>query len=40
MEKFIDWLKANGYQYKDEDIYLEACTHSSYTIIFDGTQNA
>lgn len=30
MEKFIDWLKANGYQYKDEDIYLEACTHSSY----------
>ena len=30
MEKFIDWLKANGYQYKDEDIYLEACTISSY----------
>ena len=30
MEKFIDWLKANGYQYKDDDIYLEACTHSSY----------
>ena len=32
MEKFIDWLKANGYQYKDEDIYLEACTHSSYAM--------
>ncbi len=30
MEKFIDWLKANGYKYKNEDIYLEACTHSSY----------
>ena len=30
MEKFIDWLEANGYSYKDEDIYLEACTHSSY----------
>ena len=22
MEKFIDWLKANGYQYKDEDIFI------------------
>ena len=30
MEKFIDWLDANGYQYRDENIYLEACTHSSY----------
>ena len=30
MEKFIDWLKANGYKYNNEDIYLEACTHSSY----------
>ena len=30
MEKFIDWLKANGYKHKNEDIYLEACTHSSY----------
>ena len=30
MEKFIDWLKVNGYKYKNEDIYLEACTHSSY----------
>ena len=29
MEKFIDWLKANGYQYKDEDIYQEDCTQSS-----------
>ena len=30
MKTFTIWLEKNGYEYKNEDIYLEACTHSSY----------
>lgn len=30
MEKFTDWLDENGYKHRKEDIYVEACTHSSY----------
>lgn len=30
MKTFTTWLKQNGYEYKNEDIYVEACTHSSY----------
>lgn len=30
MKYFIDWMKQNGYSPKNEDLYIEACTHSSY----------
>ena len=30
MENLIQWVKNRGYAVKDENIYIEACTHSSY----------
>ena len=30
MRTFTDWLRNEGFRPKREDIYEEACTHSSY----------
>lgn len=30
MNKFIEWLEANGYKPNEEAVYEEACTHSSF----------
>lgn len=30
MKYFVDWMKDSGYHPKNEKLYLEACTHSSY----------
>lgn len=30
MERFIDWMEKKGYHPRNEELYIEACTHSSY----------
>lgn len=30
MKTIVEWMKEHGYTIKDEAIYVEACTHSSY----------
>lgn len=30
MKSFVEWLENKGYTVKDESVYREACTHSSY----------
>ena len=30
MKRFVDWMKEKGYAIKNEELYEEACMHSSY----------
>ncbi|MDO4466173.1 MAG: ribonuclease III [Bacillota bacterium] len=30
MKKFVEWMEKSGYHPKNESLYIEACTHSSY----------
>lgn len=30
MKMFIDWMHENGFKTNNDELYLEACTHSSY----------